>query len=231
MNDKIGSTTNSEDKKLGYFFCKAKNNVIAAETFVGKVVFYIWNDVFKDFAEEAGDLFKDMEGFLSFNNFYTIGIDGKAKVVEEKVERLLHNLGLEQTGITYEDEIEVAVGEEALDESAKSQRKEKLVSIQIPDNPIILSSDSTQFDAFVKALRIIGIDKIASVLSSLKYKRLDCPVISDHKYDEIVNNDKGYSYYQEGNLFIVKGCKYYTYIRILEDLNKLLNIGLSLETK
>ena len=231
MNDKIGSTTNSEDKKLGYFFCKAKNNVIDAETFVGKVVFYIWNDVFKDFAEEAGDLFKDMEGFLSFNNFYTIGIDGKAKVVEEKVERLLHNLGLEQTGITYEDEIEVAVGEEALDESAKSQRKEKLVSIQIPDNPIILSSDSTQFDAFVKALRIIGIDKIASVLSSLKYKRLDCPVISDHKYDEIVNNDKGYSYYQEGNLFIVKGCKYYTYIRILEDLNKLLNIGLSLETK
>ena len=231
MNDKIGSTTNSEDKKLGYFFCKAKNNVIDAETFVGKVVFYIWNDVFKDFAEEAGDLFKDIEGFLSFNNFYTIGIDGKAKVVEEKVERLLHNLGLEQTGITYEDEIEVAVGEEALDESAKSQRKEKLVSIQIPDNPIILSSDSTQFDAFVKALRIIGIDKIASVLSSLKYKRLDCPVISDHKYDEIVNNDKGYSYYQEGNLFIVKGCKYYTYIRILEDLNKLLNIGLSLETK
>ena len=94
MNDKIGSTTNSEDKKLGYFFCKAKNNVIDAETFVGKVVFYIWNDVFKDFAEEAGDLFKDIEGFLSFNNFYTIGIDGKAKVVEEKVERLLLNLGL-----------------------------------------------------------------------------------------------------------------------------------------
>ncbi len=231
MNDKIGSTTNSEDKKLGYFFCKAKNNVIDAETFVGKVVFYIWNDVFKDFAEEAGDLFKDVEGILSFNKFYTVGMDGKTKVVEEKVERLLQNLGLEQTGITYEDEIEVAVGEEALDESAKSQRKETLVSIQIPDNPIILSSDSTQFDAFVKALRIIGIDKIASVLSSLKYKRLDCPVISDHKYDEIVNNDKGYSYYQEGNLFIVKGCKYYTYIRILEDLDKLLNIGLSLKTK
>ena len=94
MNDKIGSTTNSEDKKLGYFFCKAKNGIIDAETFVGKVVFYIWNDVFKDFAEEAGDLFKDVEGILSFNKFYTIGMDGKAKVVEEKVERLLQNLGL-----------------------------------------------------------------------------------------------------------------------------------------
>ena len=95
INDKIGSTTNSEDKKLGYFFCKAKNGVIDADTFVGKVVFYIWNDVFKDFAEEAGDLFKDVDGILSFNKFYTIGIDGKAKVVKEKVERLLLNLGME----------------------------------------------------------------------------------------------------------------------------------------
>lgn len=97
MNDKIGSTTNSEDKKLGYFFCKAKNGVIDAETFVGKVVFYIWNDVFKDFAEEAGDLFKDNDEnspLLSFNKFYTVGIDGKTKVVEEKVERLLQNLGV-----------------------------------------------------------------------------------------------------------------------------------------
>ena len=99
MNDKIGSTTNSEDKKLGYFFCKAKNGVIDADTFVGKVVFYIWNDVFKDFAEEAGDLFKDSSDpqnpLLSFNKFYTIGMDGKAKVVDETVERLFQNLGME----------------------------------------------------------------------------------------------------------------------------------------
>jgi|GEM_PF-830434 len=235
MNDKIGSTTNSEDKKLGYFFCKAKNGIIDAETFVGKVVFYIWNDVFKDFAEETGDLFKDTSDpqnpLLSFNKFYTVGMDGKAKVVEEKVELLLQNLGVEQAGQTFEEETEMAVEEEISDESAKSQRKETLVSIQIPNNPIILSSDSTQFDAFIKALRIIGVDKVTPILSSLKYKRLDCPVISDHKYDEIANNDKGYSYYQEDNLFIVKGCKYYTYIRILEDLNNILNIGLVLETK
>ena len=111
MNDKIGSTTNSEDKKLGYFFCKAKNGIIDSETFVGKVVFYIWNDVFKDFAEEAGDLFKDSSDpqnpLLSFNKFYTIGMDGKAKVVDEKVERLFQNLGvnpLAESEIDEEDE-------------------------------------------------------------------------------------------------------------------------------
>ncbi len=95
MNDKIGSTTNSEDKKLGYFFCKAKDGVVNAETFVGKVVFYVWNDVFKDFAEEAGDLFKDDDGLLSFHKFYTVGDDGKTKVREDKVERFLQNLGVE----------------------------------------------------------------------------------------------------------------------------------------
>lgn len=113
MNDKIGSTTNSEDKKLGYFFCKAKNGIIDSETFVGKVVFYIWNDVFKDFAEEAGDLFKDSSDpqnpLLSFNKFYTIGMDGKAKVVDEKVEQLFQNLGvnpLAESEIDEEDEEE-----------------------------------------------------------------------------------------------------------------------------
>lgn len=42
INNLIGSTTKSEDKKLGYFFCKAdSNNEISAETFVGKVIFYL----------------------------------------------------------------------------------------------------------------------------------------------------------------------------------------------
>lgn len=96
INDQIGSTTNSEDKKLGYYFCKAKNGIIDAETFVGKVLFYIWNDVYKDFAEEAGDLFKDEDGgILSFSRFYTVDEDGKTKIVEKKIERLLQNLGVE----------------------------------------------------------------------------------------------------------------------------------------
>lgn len=101
INEQIGSTTNSEDKKLGYYFCKATKGIINAETFVGKVIFYIWNDVFKDFAEEAGDLFKDTDGsLLSFNKFYTVGEDGKVTVLEDKISIFLHNLGVEET---YDD--------------------------------------------------------------------------------------------------------------------------------
>lgn len=102
INEKIGSTTNSEDKKLGYFFCKAQDGVISAKTFVGKVIFYLWNDVFKDY--EFGDaIFNDEDGSkLSFAKFYTS--EGKnSKVVEEKVALFLKNLGLIPIEISKEE--------------------------------------------------------------------------------------------------------------------------------
>ena len=103
INDKVGSLTNSEDKKLGYFFCKADSeNIISADTFVGKVIFYLWNDVFKDY--EFGDaIFNDEDGSkLSFDKFYTS--EGKnSKVVEEKVTLFLKNLGLIPIEISKEE--------------------------------------------------------------------------------------------------------------------------------
>lgn len=103
INDKVGSLTNSEDKKLGYFFCKADSeNIISADTFVGKVIFYLWNDVFKNY--EFGDaIFNDEDGSkLSFDKFYTS--EGKnSKVVEEKVTLFLKNLGLIPIEISKEE--------------------------------------------------------------------------------------------------------------------------------
>lgn len=94
INEKIGSTTNSEDKKLGYFFCKAQDGVISAKTFIGKVIFYLWNDVFKDY--EFGDaIFNDENGSkLSFDKFYK-SEGNKSEIVEEKVALFLKNLGVE----------------------------------------------------------------------------------------------------------------------------------------
>ncbi len=226
INTEIEKATHSEDKKLGYFFCKAENGIVDAETFVGKVVFYLWNDVFKDFVDESGDLFKDDEGRLTFDKFYTIGTDGNTKVVDVKIVRFLQNLGVEPVN-GYNNNYE----EENDDADGKNQRKETLISIQIPNHPKMASSDSTQFDVFVNALKAIGIEKILPLVDTLKYERLNRPVLSNVKYPEIENNDKGYSYYQADGLYIIKGCKSYTYIRILEDLNEALNVGLTLETK
>ena len=79
---------------MGYFFCKAHGGVISAETFVGKVVFYLWNDVFKDF-DLVGPIFDDTVegGKLTFAKFYTEG-EMKTKVRTDKVAQFLGNLGL-----------------------------------------------------------------------------------------------------------------------------------------
>ena len=98
INEQIGSTTNSEDKKLGFFFCKAVNGKISAETFVGKVIFYLWNDVFKDFGFD-NVIFNDEDGStLSFDKFYSTE-NGKVVVRKDKVEKFLKNLGVEKSSV------------------------------------------------------------------------------------------------------------------------------------
>ena len=91
VNDIIASMTSSADKQLGYFFCKAdkktperasdpnsENNLISLDTFVSKVLFYLWNDVFKDYGFEDASLFqfiktedgKETKKDLTFPDFY-----------------------------------------------------------------------------------------------------------------------------------------------------------------
>lgn len=95
VNELIGSLTNSEDKKLGYFFCKAKDGEIDAVLFVSKVIFYLWNDVFKDYGFDDKD-FQDEEGkILSFDRFYE-DKNGKTNVDITIVEQFLENLGVEE---------------------------------------------------------------------------------------------------------------------------------------
>ena len=104
INDKVGSLTNSEDKKLGYFFCKADSeNIISADTFVGKVIFYLWNDVFKDY--EFGDtIFDDGKGGkLTFDRFYVADTAGKTKIIEDNVTLFLKNLGVVPIDVFEDD--------------------------------------------------------------------------------------------------------------------------------
>jgi len=77
INYLIATETSSEDKQLGYFFVKAKDSMIDAETFVSKVVFFLWGDVFKDNLPDE-DVFKytfkkdgkDDKRLIRFADFY-----------------------------------------------------------------------------------------------------------------------------------------------------------------
>lgn len=104
INDKIATATSSDDKKLGYFFCKPKtqdSKVIDAERLVGKVVFYLWNDVFKD---EDNVIFKVVEGKgdPSFDAFYTEDENGKTIADTKALRTFMHNVFGEQSNLYTE---------------------------------------------------------------------------------------------------------------------------------
>lgn len=98
INDEIYSKINSEDKKLGFYFCKPINGVIKAETFVSKVLFYLWNDVFKDFDNESG-IFAE-----PYDKFYGTDIKGEVVIAKDKVQTLLDNLHVEVAEIIGADD-------------------------------------------------------------------------------------------------------------------------------
>lgn len=97
VNDELLTDETAEDKHLGFYFCKATEkkdgteeepNVITAETFVGKVLFYLWGDVFKVYGIPSSiGSSKDW----SFRKFYQTN----GKVDEEKVAALLKQLKID----------------------------------------------------------------------------------------------------------------------------------------
>lgn len=82
VNDHIESVTLSEDKKMGAWFVKADNKgCISAEKFVSKVVFYLWNDIFKDFSHDGNTIFKDE--YKSFHKFFDYDGDVNIEVLKK----------------------------------------------------------------------------------------------------------------------------------------------------
>ena len=92
INNVISDLTTSEDKQLGYFFCQpdefvspepapdAEPDLISAKRFVDKVIFYLWNDVFKDYAFDT-KCCKDKDSKeVLFAKFYNE--DGKSVNIE-----------------------------------------------------------------------------------------------------------------------------------------------------
>lgn len=218
INEKISDTTNSEDKKLGYYFCKAKNGKIDVETFVGKVIFYLWNDVFKDFAEEAGDLFQDEDGLLTFNKFYMVDTDGKTRVVEDKVELFLKNLGVEEDEVIeymQDDEAEAMPTDRATDASNR-------LHVVFSDGETIRIQTGKEY---VDVLKKIGLDKAYEIAKSKNPGILKCAFVTKEKEDAIENSP--YLRYETiGEYHVVRGMSGDTMRPFLEKISNRYNLGL-----
>lgn len=73
VNKEIFDTTNSQDKQIGNWFINAEHtdNIISEKTFLNKVIFYLWNDVFKD---EEKTIFKLNETEnITYSSFFENG--------------------------------------------------------------------------------------------------------------------------------------------------------------
>ena len=70
INTKILDITKSEDKQLGEFFIKPDSgNVISNKRFLGKVMFYLWNEVCKD-EHENESFFRVEKEYFTFQDLY-----------------------------------------------------------------------------------------------------------------------------------------------------------------
>ena len=91
INGLISSATNSEDKQLGYFFARpddASSNVISASRFVNKVLFYLYNDVFKDY--DLPQAFSKQEGGrFAFGDFFLDNGEADEDAVNELLSGIL----------------------------------------------------------------------------------------------------------------------------------------------
>lgn len=83
INGKIDEITGSEDKKLGYWFAKpaGDSTTIKCEQFVSKVLFYLWNDVYKDYSDDNRSIFRITDGNnsqkVTFTEFFGTGREEK----------------------------------------------------------------------------------------------------------------------------------------------------------
>ncbi len=220
INELIGSLTNSEDKKLGYFFCKAKDGEIDADLFVSKVIFYLWNDVFKDYGFDDKD-FQDEEGkILSFDRFYE-DKNGTTNVDIAIVEQFLENLGVEEY---YSDERKDS------EDSEDSYEKESDLELNNNNNSNSTSYDYTKYRVNGSS-ELLGKGKMA--LAVMEYlvndkKETYSEILSDisriinSKTDRIIikvedyplwkekyKNDKGKRWYDDYPLTTIDNVKFY----------------------
>lgn len=145
INDEIYDKTNSEDKKLGFYFCKPMNGIIKAETFVSKILFYLWNDVFKDFDNESG-IFAE-----PYDKFFGTDTKGEVVIAKDKVQTLLDNLHVEVAEIIGADENESASDEsENTTTTGSSARDKSVYSINGEGNYVKKTVPLATVTAYVK---------------------------------------------------------------------------------
>ncbi len=161
INEHIGITTSQEDKKLGYFFVKSNNGIIPADKFLGKVLFFLYGDVYKDYGFDD-DIFKgDDEKPMEFSHYF----DEHGNADEKKIEKFIQNLGLNP--IVEDDESDSG--------GTKASTRKNFSVIFLDDNKTISGRDQT--DTLIQTVNYLGLKTVEQlgILGNQKIPLLSQP--------------------------------------------------------
>lgn len=223
INNSIDHITGSEDKKMGYWFVKPQNNdrEITAKQFVGKVLFYLWNDVYKDYFDMSQCIFKikNEDGTDEKKPFtYFFGSESEKRIQAF----MLYN---KIPFISADDNVDDENGDDDEDEDGdnKAENGKPRLTIKFTNGDIV--AENTYFDSYLAALKKIGLEKAEQIVSEKKYQRQDCALISRSKEDGILNHED-FTYIEADGFYVVKGINGRTMRNVLNLLSAKLNLNL-----
>lgn len=163
VNAKIFDATKSEDKQLGFWFT-GESQTISVDTFVNKVVFYLWNDIFKDYRDQHNSPFVKSE--LTFQSFYNNNGDTNLSALETFLKK---GLELEKT-----DNIFPRIDENARSLNIRSTRTREPKFIVTYNGKVF--DDPTANKVFEDVIEAIGAERIQALGQRIRKS----PLISEN---------------------------------------------------
>lgn len=221
INNSIDHITGSEDKKMGYWFVKPQNNdcEITAKQFVGKVLFYLWNDVYKDYFDMSQCIFKiKNEDGTDEKKPFTYFFGNEA---DKRIQAFMAYNKI--PFISADDNVDDENDDNDEDGDNKSENGKSHLTIKFTNGDIV--AENTYFDSYLAALKKIGLEKAEQIASEKKYQRQDCALISRSKEDGILNHED-YTYIEADGFYVVKGINGRTMRNVLNLLSAKLNLNL-----
>lgn len=264
MNDIIYTATESADKQMGYFFAKATEHLewtkvgeigkdgkliekdpvtmqvdyVTADTFVNKVLFYLWTDIMKDneYAEIV-DLMKKDGKQMKFPDFFdeegeSINSDAlrtfldnvmkEEEVLCEVMEKMIKEdrLKANDAGVSAADEeTDDGLSEQDL---KRNGGKSNFTRVTFSDGTVIDEGD--RFATYVAALKKFGIEKSAEIGETSKLHRHNLPLICKNAQQ---TPPPPYSYVMVDGVYIMKGTN--SMHRMLIKIGKELNVSFRLD--
>ena len=204
INKKIENVTQSEDKKIGFWFL-GKSRHINTETFVNKVIFYLWTDVFKDFAHSQESPFNFGEKRLTFSSFTKD--DGQLDY--DAIHTFLRD------GLNL-DVLHPSVFEALSEEQPSLSRKPNNKLQAILYGEIIERSQAV--DVFKEVINRIGVERV---------RRLE--INNNTRYPLIVEGKKKFYSQLSGNLYVYTNNDTTAKKKLLDTIGE--SLGIDLEVK